>query len=123
MFKFALGISILSLAFVAGCGDGPPSTSNPGEPPPHGGVLVDMPGKSGLVEIVKKTVSGSEPTVTSEVSFYFFKEAYTPFSPSPSTGTLTLRKLQESRAQGRRSKPSSLLPGRRSSSRATSMAH
>jgi hypothetical protein len=28
--------------------------------------------------------------VTSEVSFYFFKSAYTPFSPSPSSGTLTL---------------------------------
>ena len=38
--------------------------------------------------------------MTAEVSFYFYKNAYTPFSPSPSSGTLTLaERLKKVRAQ------------------------
>ncbi len=81
---------LLCIGFSIGCGSGPPSTSNPGEPPPHGGVSVSMPGGTGLVEIVKKDTSESQQSVTSEVSFYFFKSAYTPYSPTPDAGTLTL---------------------------------
>ncbi len=73
-----------------GCGSGPPSRSNPGEPPPHGGVSIKLPGSGGLVEIVKKESSAASQSITSEVSFYFFKDAYTPYSPTPSAGTLTL---------------------------------
>jgi hypothetical protein len=89
MCKFALGAMILCFGLTIGCGGGAPDTSNPGEPPPHGGLLVKMPGGTGLVEIVKKDTSPSEKTVTAEASFYFFKSAYTAYSPSPSTGTLT----------------------------------
>jgi hypothetical protein len=89
MGKFAFAVSVLCLGCALGCG-GAPSTLNPGPPPPHGGAVVNLPGGAGLVEIVKKATSGSEKTVTSEVSFYFFKDAYTPFSPAPSSGTLTL---------------------------------
>ncbi len=81
---------LLCVGFSIGCGGGPPSTSNPGEPPPHGGVSISVPGGTGLVEIVTKDTSKSQQSVTSEVSFYFFKSAYTPYSPAPSAGTLTL---------------------------------
>jgi hypothetical protein len=80
----------LALSISMGCGSGPPSTSNPGDPPPHGGVSISMPGGTGLVEIVKKDSSASKQSITSEVSFYFFKNGYTPYSPNPSGGTLTL---------------------------------
>jgi hypothetical protein len=89
MCKFALGASIVCLGVMMGCGGGAPDTSNPGEPPPHGGTLIKLPGGTGLVEVVKKATSPSEKSVTAEVSFYFFKSAYTPYSPSPSSGTLT----------------------------------
>jgi hypothetical protein len=49
-----------------------------------------MPGNAGLLEVVKKDTTSSTATVTSELSFYFFKDAYTPYSPSPTSGTLTL---------------------------------
>jgi hypothetical protein len=51
---------------------------------------MQLPGGTHLVEIVKKATPVSAKSVTSEVSFYLFKSAYTPFSPSPSSGTLTL---------------------------------
>ncbi len=81
---------LLCLGISLGCGTGPPSTSDPGEPPPHGGVSIKLPGGTGLVEVVKKDSSASSQSISSEVSFYFFKDAYTPYSPTPSAGTLTL---------------------------------
>jgi hypothetical protein len=90
MCKFSLAASAVLLGISLGCGGGPPSTSDPGKPPPHGGTLVNLPGGAGMVEVVHKGGSASAKSVTGEVSFYFFKDAYTPFSPSPSAGTLAL---------------------------------
>jgi hypothetical protein len=77
------------LGLVTGCGGGPPSTSDPGTPPPHQGNLVRILGGKGLVEIVqKKAVSATEP-MTGEVSFYFLKDdGQTPIAPAPAAGTL-----------------------------------
>jgi hypothetical protein len=90
MRKIGRASSILFLGILIGCGGGAPDTSNPGEAPPHGGVVMNLPGGSGLIEIVKKDVPPSQANVTAEVAFYFFKKAYTPFSPNPSSGTLTV---------------------------------
>jgi hypothetical protein len=71
-------------------------TSNPGTPPPHSGNLIVLPGGKGYVEVVKKSgVSGKAP-VTGEVAFYFLKDMSTPFSPAPSSGTLTVGKKKVS---------------------------
>jgi hypothetical protein len=54
--------------------------------------LLALPGGKGQVEVVRKEgASGSAP-VTAEVSFYFFKDAGTPYTPAPSAGTLTVGK-------------------------------
>ena len=60
--------------------------------PPHGGNLIPLIGGKGYVEVVKKAVSSGDAPITGEVSFYFLKDMTTPFSPSPSAGTLTMGK-------------------------------
>jgi hypothetical protein len=76
---------------MIGCGGGPPSTSNPGPPPPHWGNLVRLPGGKGSVEVVQKKPASAGTSMTGEVTFYFLKEdGSTPFSPAPSAGTLTV---------------------------------
>ena len=76
----------------AGCGDSPPSTSNSGTPPPHGGKLIKLSNGRGYVEVVKKATATSETSVSGEVSFYFYKDTYTPYSPAPGAGTITWNK-------------------------------
>jgi hypothetical protein len=102
MRKVALSPWVLFLGLTAGCGGGMPDLSNSGEPPPHGGTLKSLPGGTELVEIVKKDTPASQKSVTSEVSFYFFKNAYTPLSRNPSSGMLTLvnKKKVELKAEG-----------------------
>lgn len=82
----ACGCCVLALLVGGGCSDAP-STANPGEPPPHGGRLVFFRDGTGLIEVVKK--EGTDP-MTAEVSFYFFKEAYTPYEPTPESGVLVI---------------------------------
>ena len=83
------GLSILGL--VVGCG-GALSTTDPGPPPPHGGTLVFFPDGTGLVEIVKKNGADS---LASEISFYFFKDAWTSYEPAPGTGVLVMEDGRE----------------------------
>jgi hypothetical protein len=78
------------IGILAGCGEGPPSTSNPGTPPPHGGSLIALPGARGYVEVVKKDAAPAKGSLTGEVSFYFLKDPSTPYSPAPTAGTLTV---------------------------------
>jgi hypothetical protein len=69
------------------------STDDPGDPPPHDGALIFLPGEGGIVEIVKKT--GSEP-MTAELYFYFYKDRnFNPFEPAPKTGVLVLADEQK----------------------------
>jgi hypothetical protein len=63
--------------------------SNPGTPPPHDGRLIKLANGQGYVEVVKKATTPSDPSVDGEVSFYFYKDTYTPLSPAPTTGTFT----------------------------------
>jgi hypothetical protein len=80
MLRIAQAGCVLLIAITIGCG-GAPSTSNAGAPPPHDGHLIRLPEGGGFVEVVKKTGGAT---------FYFFNDSsYTPFSPAPSTGTLT----------------------------------
>ena len=82
---------------MIGCGGGPPSTSNPGTPPPHGGNLIKLPGGKEFVEVVQKTAASATAPMTGEVTFYFLKEdGTTPISPAPSTGTLDGRQAERS---------------------------
>jgi hypothetical protein len=78
--------SLLGLLFSGGCSS-KISTADPGPPPPHGGTIVFFPDRSGVVEVVKK--DGKEPMI-SEVSFYFFADAWTPYEPAPESGVLVL---------------------------------
>jgi hypothetical protein len=80
MFRIAQASCLLLIGMSIGCG-GAPSTSNAGTPPPHAGNLIPLPEGGGFVEVVKKTGGAS---------FYFFKDSsYTPFTPAPSSATLT----------------------------------
>jgi hypothetical protein len=80
------------LGTFAGCGGNALSTSNPGDPPPHGGNLIVLPGGKGYVEVVRKETSSGNSPIAGEASFYVFKDMYTSYSPAPSVGTLTLGK-------------------------------
>jgi hypothetical protein len=86
-----LGLSCLVLLGLGGCGGGP-LTSEPEMPPPHGGTPIKLPGGQGFVEVVKKPAASKTAPVTGEVTFYFYKDATTPYSPAPSSGTLTTGK-------------------------------
>ena len=82
------GVRVFGLCFlglvglVAGCG---PTNSN--KPPPNGGEVIAVPGRKGFVEVVKK--KGPSP-ITAEVSFYFYKDAFTPYDFPPESGVLLL---------------------------------
>jgi hypothetical protein len=81
----------LLLGMLIGCGGGPPSTANPGTPPPHGGNLVTLLGGKGFVEVVQKKPTSADTPMTGEVTFYFLKgDGSTPISPAPGSGTLTV---------------------------------
>ena len=81
----------LLIGLFTGCGQGS-LTSNPGIPPPHNGQLIILPGSHGFVEVVKASGSSGKTTGSGKVAFYFLKDMTTPFSPAPSTGTLTIGK-------------------------------
>jgi len=71
-----------------GCGGQSISTKNPGQEPPHEGMLVPMPAGKGYVEVVKKT--GTAP-ISSEVTFYLYRDGkYTPFDSTPESPVLVL---------------------------------
>jgi hypothetical protein len=89
MSRIARAGCTLLLGAVIGCGGGPPSTANPGTPPPHGGKLVKLPGGKEYIEVIQKTPASATTPMTGELTFYFLKEdGVTPISPAPSTGTL-----------------------------------
>ena len=90
-FARAFFLCLTSTATLIGCGGGP-SLSDSGPPPPHGGNLVRLPANAGYVEVVKKPSSSATTPMAGEVSFYFLKDASTPISPAPSSGTLTVGK-------------------------------
>ena len=93
MAKVARAGCSLLLVFAIGCGGGPPSTSDSGTPPPHGGNLVRVPGGKGFVEVVQTKAGSAKAPMTGEVTFYLLKEdGTTPMSPAPSAGTLTVGK-------------------------------
>jgi hypothetical protein len=92
MPKIARAAGLVLLGILSGCGGGAPSTSNAGPPPPHQGNLTAMPGGKGNVEVVQKKAESSKTPLTGEVSFYFLKDDGSPFSPAPSSGTLTVGK-------------------------------
>ncbi|QEH38685.1 hypothetical protein OJF2_72910 [Aquisphaera giovannonii] len=85
-FAWVSGLAVL----LAGCGGSGLSTDNPGTPPPHGGEVINLPGAKGHVEVVRKS------SARGDVSFYFFKDSTTPYSPAPTSGTLTVGKKQVS---------------------------
>jgi hypothetical protein len=89
MSRIARIRGVLLLGLATGCGGGPPSTSDPGTPPPHQGSLARISGGHGFVEVVQKKADSPTAPMTGEVSFYFLKEdGTTPVSPAPTTGTL-----------------------------------
>ncbi len=97
MPKIARAAGLVLLVTLSGCGGGPPSTSNPGPPPPHQGNRTSLPGGKGYVEVVQKKATSPTTPLTGEVSFYFLKEdGSTPFSPAPTSGTLTVGKKKVS---------------------------
>jgi hypothetical protein len=80
---------LIVLGLTTGCGGGPPSTSDPGTPPPHQGTIVRIPGGKGYVEVVQKKATSATAPMTGEVSFYFLKEdGTTPAAPAPTAGIL-----------------------------------
>jgi hypothetical protein len=58
--------------------------------------LVKLPGGQGYVEVVKQPASGTAP-ITGEITFYVLKDMTEPYSPAPSSGTLTAGKRKVSR--------------------------
>ena len=96
-----LCLCLMSTATLIGCG-GPPTLSDSGPPPPHGGNLVRLPANAGYVEVVKKPSSSAsaKTPMAGEVSFYFLKDASTPISPSALRGNPHGRQ-EESHAQAR----------------------
>ncbi len=91
MIRMTRAACFLLAAMLTGCGQGS-LTSNPGTPPPHGGNLVRLPGGQGYVEVVKKAVASSKEPTSGEATFYFLKDMTDPYSPPPSSGTLTVGK-------------------------------
>ena len=91
MIRMPHAVCILLAALLTGCGQGS-LTSDPGTPPPHGGKLVKLPGGQGYVEVVKKAVTSSKESTSGEAAFYFLKDMTDPYSPAPSSGTLTVGK-------------------------------
>lgn len=91
MIRMARIGTLVLMSLFTGCGGGS-LTSNAGTPAPHGGSIINLPGGKGYVEVVKKDVGASKASVTSEVAFYFLKDMSTPYSPAPSSGTLTIGK-------------------------------
>jgi hypothetical protein len=90
MPKLARAASLSLLGLFIGCG-GPPSLSDGGPPPAHGGNLIALPGGQGYVEVVQKDGTAGK-SMSAEASFYFLKDGTTPMSPAPSAGTLTVGK-------------------------------
>ena len=112
MIRTPPAATLLLAALLAGCGSGP-STDNPGTAPPHGGKLVKLPGGQGYVEVVKKAVTSSKEPTSGEATFYFLKDMDQPYSPAPTSGTLTVGKKKvtlksEETALGHADRPSAL---------------
>jgi hypothetical protein len=91
MIRISRAACFLLATLLTGCGQGS-LTSNPGTPPPHGGNLVKLPGGQGYLEVVKKAVASSKEPTSGEATFYFLKDMTNPYSPAPSSGTLTVGK-------------------------------
>jgi hypothetical protein len=85
-----VGCLVLS-GLLAGCAGGP-LTSGEGSAPPHGGSVLKLPGGKGFVEVVKKVAASSKAAASGEISFYVLKDMNTPYTPAPSSGTLTVGK-------------------------------
>jgi hypothetical protein len=75
------------MAAIAGCGGRYKSTDDPGEEPPHGGVLIVSPDRETIVEVVRK--EGDDP-LAGEVTFYIYSNGFAPFEPAPTSGVLAL---------------------------------
>lgn len=84
--RFAFSLFLIVHAF--GCGSQSISTKNPGQEPPHEGMLIPMPAGKGFVEVVKKT--GTAP-ISAELTFYLYRDGnYTPFDSAPESPVLVL---------------------------------
>jgi hypothetical protein len=81
---------VASFAILLACCACNRSSNDPGPPPPHGGSIINLPNGAGIVEVVTKPAPKGTASVTSELALYFYKDAFTPYSPAPNTGTLTL---------------------------------
>ena len=82
--------TLVFAAALAGCDSSHSLTANPGPPPPHGGKIMPLKGDQGFVEIVQKRASRPKDIMEEELAFYFYKDAYTPISPTPASGTLVV---------------------------------
>lgn len=91
MIRLTHMICFLAASLLVGCGQGS-LTSDPGTPPPHGGRLVRLPGNQGFLEIVKTGGAPGKSNKVEKVEFYLLKDMATPFSPAPSSATLTVGK-------------------------------
>ncbi len=81
-----------TIAAVSGCGG--TGALDGGPKPPHDGELITLPGGKGYVEVVTKKAASPKTPLDGELSFYFLKDASTPLSPAPSTGTLKVGKSE-----------------------------
>ncbi len=76
---------------ISGCG-GPPSTTNAGPAPAHGGRLVLLAGGRGYVEVVHQPAASAKGAISKEALFYFLTPDASPRAPAPTAGTLVLGK-------------------------------
>jgi hypothetical protein len=85
---------LLSVTMVAVGGCGGTGALDGGSKPPHDGELITIPGGKGYVEVITKKASSPKTPLDGELTFYFLKDASTPRSPAPSTGTLKVGKSE-----------------------------
>ncbi len=94
MQRVALGLLLLALGLIPGCGGGAISEPSKFASAPHGGSIVDLPESLGFVELKTETepvAKGSRKTSKSRIVAYFIQpDATTPMSPPPTDVKVTL---------------------------------
>lgn len=94
MRRSILGLAIMALGIVSGCGDGaaPPPPGTPKALGPHNGPAVPLPGDRGYAEVMVdlgKLTKGK--TSKSQLVVWFLqKDAQTPLNPPPTSVTAKL---------------------------------
>jgi hypothetical protein len=87
MRRILLGLSIIPVSLLAGCGGSSLSGSAPTAP--HGGIMAEIPGGKGFAEVMVGTASGGKGVrkgqqVKSEIAAYFYQaDGTTEMSPPP----------------------------------------